>query len=127
MAIIWWGYYSLPNSKNTKMRHFNTVLKQSTTVTLLDQHDLPCINSFVKVLKKLSMKCGGKKHSFSDFNQQHGLFWILEGLDYSVVIYYNKWLLQNCSQTCRPSQQAWPCAKSLKPPEGEFFPSCTGS
>lgn len=46
------------------MRHFNTVLKQSTTATLLDQHDLPCINSFVKVLKKLSMKCGGKKTFF---------------------------------------------------------------
>lgn len=42
------------------MSHFNNVLKESTDVTLLDQMYLPYIDSFVKILKKLSTKHPGK-------------------------------------------------------------------
>lgn len=101
------------------MRHFDTVLKQSTTVTLLDQNYLPCISNFVKILKKLSMKCTGKK-IFQWFQIAAHNLWILEISDYSMVICCNKWFR---SQICSPPLQARPCAKSLKPPERHCFPS----
>lgn len=95
MAVIW--YYDLTSEKNTKMRHFNTVLKQSATILLLDRTNLPCSSIFVKVLKKLRIKICDRFRSAAE------LIFHPRALSVPAVLYGSQWFPQSCWQAWCPA------------------------
>lgn len=95
MAVIW--YYDLTSEKNTKMRHFNTVLKQSATILLSDQTNLPCSSIFVKVLKKLRIKICDWFRSAAE------LIFHPRALSVPAVLYGSQWFPQSCWQAWCPA------------------------